>query len=425
MLIKYYVTFLKNKGVYIMAAVLGPSSLTYKEKFEYNLSRPVISAGSDVLANILSFVGESGAPLVSRTFASDFDRSVIDLWKKAVKDASPLLKEKMMKIQTPLIAEGIVTAAVAKRAFQNLNQCFVDVLGKEKTSVLKDGVKIPFYSLERFEALLETVHAKEDASLIKIYAFVRDKITGPEDILGNANAIRDWLKDHPLNCKDLISLSMHDKVLEVIPKEIALFTELTQLCFYNCQVRYLPDDFYKLKKLEVLDLSVNNISKLSNKINNFKRLQSLWLHSGKLEELPPTIVDLTALRVMVLGANRITSLPLGFAFLTAIEEFYIDHNPIRTFPVSICSLPRLKQISIAGTEISALPEALFAIDSLKYLDVEGLGGLESLPKEALFSSPLHLKVKIEADRIDALVGLSFWQKWKLKNLRKPKPLIVG
>ena len=110
-------------------------------------------------------------------------------------------------------------------------------------------------------------------------------------------------------------LSLSACLLDSLPPEIALLTELKALRLDQNQLTHLPTEMGRLTALEHLDLSHN-----------------------QLETLPSDIGGLSHLKVLKLNGNRLTQLPTGLEDLTALT-IDLRHNPL-----SSAALDQLKHI---------------------------------------------------------------------------------
>lgn len=95
----------------------------------------------------------------------------------------------------------------------------------------------------------------------------------------------------------------------------------------------IPEIVFKIKGLETLSLSANELQNIPAEISNLKTLKSLDLYSNQLTNLPDSIGELPSLESLSIGNNQISALPS-----------------------SMSRLKRLKHISVIGTQITKAPE---------------------------------------------------------------------
>ncbi len=159
--------------------------------------------------------------------------------------------------------------------------------------------------------------------------------------------------------------------LETFPDELyTLVDTLEVLDLTDNNLSFLPDDFYRFKKLKRLFLSNNqfnhvpkvlaklpNLSMIgmrNNKIKIFEEnclpLSTRWLilTDNELEFLPESIGDLKLLQKFMLSGNKLNSLPDSISKCTNLELLRIAVNNLSSFPISLLSLPKLSWLAYSG-----------------------------------------------------------------------------
>lgn len=83
----------------------------------------------------------------------------------------------------------------------------------------------------------------------------------------------------------------------------------------------------RLPNLQILDLSLNNLTDFSVSIFGVGKLERLYLSKNQLtQEVVDHICRLTNLKVLDLSSNNLTSIPFGIGGLTRLEEFDFSRN---------------------------------------------------------------------------------------------------
>ncbi|NVM18021.1 MAG: leucine-rich repeat domain-containing protein [Candidatus Lokiarchaeota archaeon] len=100
-------------------------------------------------------------------------------------------------------------------------------------------------------------------------------------------------------------------------------------------LKYIPEIIFKIKGLETLSLSANQIQNIPTEISNLKALKSLGL-----------------------PYNQLTSLPDSIGKLSSLESLSLVNNDISSLPRSMRHLKLLKNIIVRGTQIAEIPEFL-------------------------------------------------------------------
>lgn len=86
---------------------------------------------------------------------------------------------------------------------------------------------------------------------------------------------------------------------------------------------------FSLSKLVRLDLSFNNIVKLSPKIGTMQHLQQLWLNDNPLREVPLELAECHKLKELDLKNTFIITLPREMANMTSLLFLNLDGCPMK------------------------------------------------------------------------------------------------
>ena len=174
---------------------------------------------------------------------------------------------------------------------------------------------------------------------------------------------------------------------------------------------------YRLKKLQILDLSNNKITTITQELAQFSSLQTLLISGNRLATLPteaiidmslreldasrnslrgclfpqkitglPTLITmdvsynaltsisesqplaLPSLQTLNISENRITELP-GISAWISLITLTADGNQIKAIPDAMTGLPVLKNVDLARNDIRQLDEQIGFMDSLCVLRV--------------------------------------------------------
>ncbi|NXJ32290.1 SLIT1 protein, partial [Ciconia maguari] len=129
-------------------------------------------------------------------------------------------------------------------------------------------------------------------------------------------------------CLDTV-VRCSNKHLKTLPKGIP--KNVTELYLDGNQFTQVPGQLSTFKYLQLVDLSNNKISSLSNSsFTNMSQLTTLILSYNSLQCIPPLAFEgLRSLRLLSLHGNDISSLPEGiFADVTSLSHLAIGANPL-------------------------------------------------------------------------------------------------
>lgn len=132
----------------------------------------------------------------------------------------------------------------------------------------------------------------------------------------------------------------HNHLIEFLPVEVAeIFPNIMAYNAYNCSVKALSsDNFRNLKKIDLLDLSFNEIE---------------FIKSGFFD-------DLEVLRILKLFSNEIYHVGQNaFKNLKNLQTLYLGKNDLKTIEFDIDTLVELRNFSMPHNQLSILHEKLF------------------------------------------------------------------
>lgn len=135
----------------------------------------------------------------------------------------------------------------------------------------------------------------------------------------------------------------------------------------------------KLPKLQILDLSYNNIRLIPGRITEMKYLKTLLMGGNQLKDLQPfPWANLTKLENLDLSQNQITRFPSGVEYLHELKFLNLSKNKITSFPALDDAKYQLRVLSLDYNHLQNLPSNIGNYQNLQVLSVSNCG-LESLP----------------------------------------------
>jgi protein scribble len=184
---------------------------------------------------------------------------------------------------------------------------------------------------------------------------------------------------------------------------IRYYRTLEELLLDSNQLHELPKGFYKLTQLRKLDISDNEIEKISSEIGNFINLVEFDCNRNDIQELPDSIKYCRNLQVLDISNNPLQSLPSGLTQLKALTELTLNDlslpylpedignlanlrslqgrdNLLKTIPDSLCSMQKLESLDLGSNEIEEIPSLIGKLSNLKVLWLD-LNQLKSIPTE--------------------------------------------
>lgn len=119
---------------------------------------------------------------------------------------------------------------------------------------------------------------------------------------------------------------------------VHLYWLIDGLSLFSLRIETIPASFSSLRRLEVLEASINRIA-----------------------ELPPQLFDeggMVALRKVNLSFNRLSRLPETMGCLRALSSLNVTQNPLTALPYSLGSAEELRELFVDQELLSFLPPEL-------------------------------------------------------------------
>ena len=146
--------------------------------------------------------------------------------------------------------------------------------------------------------------------------------------------------------------------------------KIKELIIQNQNIIKLNKNFYQnLSNLTLLDLSNNNISKISKKIKQFtnikhlilnnnlisvipfylsdlKFLEEIQLENNLVQLIPINIQNFPCLKILNISVNKLEEIPVELGLVKNLEILLFDKNAFTEIPTSLCYLKKLKRIRL-------------------------------------------------------------------------------
>ena len=239
-----------------------------------------------------------------------------------------------------------------------------------KTQFLESYKKIKENYIKKTEKTKETssCSTQDSLALVKIY----NNMNGT-----NWTHQENWLSDAPV--KDWWGITVENN-------------RVTSIDFFwdwdstQNMAGEIVDEFWDLTALEVIDLSVNQISgSISPKIENHTNLTVLKLNTNNLEEsIPNELGNLTKLQIVNMGNNQLTGpIPPELENLADLQILSIYSNQLSgPIPSELGNLANLQKLELYYNQLEGpIPTELGNLDNLLLMDLFGNELTDSIPKE--------------------------------------------
>ncbi|CAG5132460.1 unnamed protein product, partial [Candidula unifasciata] len=172
---------------------------------------------------------------------------------------------------------------------------------------------------------------------------------------------------------DIVRMKSLEK-LDISKNELALLTNLTELNISECNLSFMPPAILKMTSLKVLDISRNKINILVPEIGQLVNLVRLNLQQTNITSLPPEIAYCQEMEQLHLWGNAIETLPETLSEMSQLKALAINYR-------SFCGVvdPYMESLLKKGQIKSEhIPSVVFELPALQVLDLENTK-LNTLP----------------------------------------------
>lgn len=160
-------------------------------------------------------------------------------------------------------------------------------------------------------------------------------------------------------------------------------TNLAELDLSSNEIVKVSGDLINLKGLKRLNLSENLIERMPEDFGTWwPDLETLSLSGNKLKEIPPSLCKLCNLKRLYLNDNMLTfeGLPAALGKLHQLEIFMAARNDLELIPESIFRCGRLKKLILTSNKLITLPDTIHLLYDLEVLDLSNNPDLIMPPK---------------------------------------------
>ncbi|XP_078723609.1 leucine-rich repeat-containing protein 2-like [Lampetra fluviatilis] len=168
------------------------------------------------------------------------------------------------------------------------------------------------------------------------------------------------------NFKRLQTLDLSKNCLQELPKEIGLLTGLQQLLLSYNQLRRVPGELGDCESLQRLDLSSNNsLHELPYQLSSLKKLVLLDLSVNKFSSVPIAVLRMSGLQWLDMSKNQLHELPQDIDRLERVETMLLHHNSIRYLPLALGDMGELRTLVVSADHLVQVPTLLYKLPHLK------------------------------------------------------------
>ena len=132
----------------------------------------------------------------------------------------------------------------------------------------------------------------------------------------------------------------------------------------------LYEKLYKLKDLQALKLSTNEITDYPKNFEELTNLVYFASYNNKLTQFPPNLKPFNNLYYLEFQHTKIDSIPAQIAYLNKLQSFKFGNtDDTLRLPNTLHFLKNLKDISIENCVLDSFPKQLFKVAGLTFLNL--------------------------------------------------------
>jgi len=157
--------------------------------------------------------------------------------------------------------------------------------------------------------------------------------------------------------------------------------ETRTLVLADMALSFFPNEAFQITSLTILDISMNNFSKLPNVIGNLNNLEVLRLCYNYIPGIEFDWSGMSSLKTIRIEYNCIAEpLDPSFGTLTNLTELYAHDNKLPNIPQQMSNCASLTHLDLCYNDIGEVPP-LRGMASLKWVDLRH-NRLTVFPREA-------------------------------------------
>lgn len=207
------------------------------------------------------------------------------------------------------------------------------------------------------------------------------------DVVTKYSRVIVRLGDNPGKNQEYISQVLKNKAA-VKSKQVFLYCD---------QLKTIPTEFFKLKKIEDLYIYGDSLTEIPGDLNELSSLKTLTFGPTKISSFAKPL-KLPSLEKFDLYSSNLNTFPEGIFESGKLRFLSVNRSMITAIPDEILNLKKLEHFSVMDNDISKLPSALFKCTSIKVLIAEAnqltelpddIGNLKELAELDVLINPIQ------------------------------------
>lgn len=186
----------------------------------------------------------------------------------------------------------------------------------------------------------------------------------------------------------LKSLNLFLNELTTLPDKLSALVNLESLFVGANPLKTIPDGVFQgLVNLEELDIGYSEeLSNLPASISSCKNLRVLYAGNGRLHQVPVELFECTNLEELHLYGNALESLPPDISKLSKLRFLNVGRNRLATLPEELSSCSLLEKLHVYENDLTGFPSGIDKIEALRVVNADCNPDLKPVPREVLMQA---------------------------------------
>jgi Leucine-rich repeat (LRR) protein len=167
-------------------------------------------------------------------------------------------------------------------------------------------------------------------------------------------------------CKKLISVNFSGNKLSFLPDHFFSLKKIAFLALDDNRFSPIPD-LHRLRSLSVLSFSNNPIAILPAEIGLLVQLTDVTFSMCLVKNLPHHLANLIHLERFAMPMNELEVIPESLCECYQLRKLEFQHNNLEYLPLQMTKLSKLTEVYLHRNKFKDIPDVLFDCGSLKSL----------------------------------------------------------
>uniref|UniRef100_G3PJK7 Leucine-rich repeat-containing protein 39 n=2 Tax=Gasterosteus aculeatus aculeatus TaxID=481459 RepID=G3PJK7_GASAC len=169
--------------------------------------------------------------------------------------------------------------------------------------------------------------------------------------------------------QNLLVLDLSRNGVTEIPKQIGKLPQLRELLLSCNRIQFVPEELSCCESLERLELAMNrDLDQLPDQLRNLKKLQHLDLSMNDFPAVPDCVVALPALQWLDMGGNGLRRLPEDIHRMETLHTLWLQRNRLEKLPENISRMKSLDTLVLSCNLLTDIPPLMEDMSNLRFVN---------------------------------------------------------